>query len=67
MAAMHIPSACLLTFGDKLTLYIPEGKISPFKKMSRTVDIILMFEKDYEANLHYIRDIVGEKTKIFFI
>jgi len=63
---MHIPSACLMTLGDKLTLYIPDGKINPFSKLSKPVDVILMSEKDYNMNLKYIAEVIDEKTKILF-
>ena len=63
MAGIHIPESAILTLGDKLTVFIREGRECPFI-LSKPVDLIIVAEKDYNINQKYINNMMDEKTKI---
>ena len=66
MAGIHIPASAILTLGNKLTIYIAENHQCPFR-LTKTVDVILMCEKDYDRNKDIIAPMISETTKILFI
>lgn len=66
MAGIDIKNCAILDLAGKITVFIPEGKINPFT-FSKSVDIVIMYEKDYVMNEKRIQSLIGENTKIFFI
>lgn len=64
---MKLESPALLHVNDKLMLVIPQSTISPFSKMNKKVDYVMISKEDLLKNEYYIKDIIGESTEFIFI